>query len=108
MIWPSNLVTSTFLNTFHAEEEPQPGRWTRFRFFIVAFAAAFAYCFLPGTSGLCVASKVLMRGCRVLVHSAVIFLLDLLDQARYVSFASRSRSAHSHVQNRASRISCSG
>ncbi|KAI5451012.1 hypothetical protein NCC49_002503 [Naganishia albida] len=47
MIWPSNLVTSTFLNTFHAEEEPEPGRWTRFRFFMVAFAAAFAYCFLP-------------------------------------------------------------
>jgi hypothetical protein len=48
MIWPYNLVVATFLNTFHAEEEVQPGQMTRFRFFIIACSGAFAYYFLPG------------------------------------------------------------
>ncbi|KAJ9096772.1 hypothetical protein QFC21_005042 [Naganishia friedmannii] len=47
MIWPYNLVITTFLNTFHAEEDVQPGRMTRFRFFLIAFVGAFAYYFLP-------------------------------------------------------------
>lgn len=48
MIWPYNLVVATFLNTFHAEEAVVPGQITRFKFFILACAGAFAYYFLPG------------------------------------------------------------
>lgn len=48
MIWPYNLVLATFLNTFHAEDDVQPGRITRFRFFMIAFVGAFLYYFLPG------------------------------------------------------------
>jgi membrane protein DedA with SNARE-associated domain len=82
MIWPSNLVTSTFLNTFHAEEEPRRGRWTRFRFFMVMFAAAFAYCFLPGTSCLEEGGGTWADdGVRVFVYCAVVFLVGVLDQA---------------------------
>ncbi|KAJ9121945.1 hypothetical protein QFC24_004527 [Naganishia onofrii] len=48
MIWPYNLVVTTFLNTFHAEEAVRPGEITRFRFFILAFIGAFVYYFIPG------------------------------------------------------------
>lgn len=47
MLWPSNLVTCTLLNTFHAEEDDgRDGGLTRFRFFgIVTFAAGLWYLF---------------------------------------------------------------
>lgn len=48
MIWPYNLVLTTFLNTFHAEEDAGSGKITRFKFFMIAFAGAFAWYFLPG------------------------------------------------------------
>jgi hypothetical protein len=48
MIWPYNLVLTTFLNTFHAEEDSASGKITRFKFFMIAFAGAFAWFFLPG------------------------------------------------------------
>jgi hypothetical protein len=48
MIWPYNLVLTTFLNTFHAEEDSTSGKMTRFRFFTIAFCGAFAWYFFPG------------------------------------------------------------
>ena len=48
MIWPGNLVVTTSLNTFHAEEDGFTGGMTRFRFLMVAGAAAFAWYLLPG------------------------------------------------------------
>jgi hypothetical protein len=42
------LVVATNLNAFHAEDDKQQGGMTRFRFFIICSAAAFAYYFLPG------------------------------------------------------------
>lgn len=49
MIWPYNLVLTTFLNTFHAEEDAASGKITRFKFFMIAFSGAFAWYFMPGT-----------------------------------------------------------
>ena len=49
MIWPYNLVLTTFLNTFHAEEDAASGKITRFKFFMIAFCGAFAWYFMPGT-----------------------------------------------------------
>jgi OPT family small oligopeptide transporter len=48
MIWPYNLVTATTLNTFHAEDDQNTGGMTRFRFFLITMAGAFAWYFLPG------------------------------------------------------------
>jgi hypothetical protein len=47
MIWPYNLIITTNLNTFHAEDEGTGGM-TRFKFFMIALAGAFAYYFFPG------------------------------------------------------------
>jgi len=51
MIWPQNLVACTLLNTLHAGEDSNLGGGgggiSRFRFFMYAFAAAFAWTFLP-------------------------------------------------------------
>jgi len=48
MIWPTNLVFCTVLNTLHAEEDDTSGSITRFRFFTWAFAGAFVWFFFPG------------------------------------------------------------
>ncbi|GHJ88098.1 hypothetical protein NliqN6_4500 [Naganishia liquefaciens] len=48
MIWPYNLVLTTFLNTFHAEEDASSGKISRFKFFVIAFSGAFAWYFMPG------------------------------------------------------------
>ncbi|KAK4683607.1 hypothetical protein P7C73_g6631, partial [Tremellales sp. Uapishka_1] len=48
MIWPSNLVVTTNLNTFHAEDDGSSGGMTRFKFFMICGSAAFAYYLLPG------------------------------------------------------------
>ncbi len=48
MIWPVNLVVSTNLNTFHADDDGSTGGMTRFRFLMVAGGAAFAWYLLPG------------------------------------------------------------
>jgi OPT family oligopeptide transporter len=48
MIWPSNLVICTLLNTFHAEDDDgRDGSMTRYRFFAIVTTAAFAWYFLP-------------------------------------------------------------
>lgn len=52
MIWPTNLVFCTVLNTLHAEEDDTSGSITRFRFFTWAFAGAFVWFFFPGEQGL--------------------------------------------------------
>lgn len=49
MLWPSNLVTCTILNTFHAEEDRDRGGLTRYRYFVYVGLGAFFWFFLPGT-----------------------------------------------------------
>lgn len=48
MIWPQNLVTSTILNTLHAEEDGQDGSMTRFRYFSIVFGSAIIWYIIPG------------------------------------------------------------
>lgn len=49
LVWPQNLVTCTLFNTFHAEDDDgSDGSLTRYRFFTVVLAGAFAWYFLPG------------------------------------------------------------
>ncbi|KAF8526011.1 OPT oligopeptide transporter [Hysterangium stoloniferum] len=48
MVWPNNLVACTLLNTLHAEDDDMSGGITRYRFFMIAGAGAFAFFFLPG------------------------------------------------------------
>ncbi|UZJ57504.1 hypothetical protein CBS101457_006824 [Exobasidium rhododendri] len=48
MIWPQNLVTTTILNTLHAEEDGSDGSMTRFRFFSFVCGGAFIWYFIPG------------------------------------------------------------
>lgn len=48
MVWPSNLVNCTLLNTLHAGEDVDPrGGITRFRFLMYVTAGTFAWTFLP-------------------------------------------------------------
>lgn len=49
MIWPTDLVTTTNLNVFHAEDNGDGGM-TRYKFFMIFTSIAFAYYFLPGMS----------------------------------------------------------
>lgn len=48
MFWPGVLVSTTMLNTLHADTELGTGSMSRFRFFTVFGTAAFLYYFLPG------------------------------------------------------------
>jgi len=48
MIWPQNLVSSTFLNTLHAEDEDRSTGMSRYRFFIYVMTGTFLWTFLPG------------------------------------------------------------
>jgi len=48
LIWPQVLITSTVLNTLHAEDEGNDGRMPRLKFFFLFIGAGFAYYFLPG------------------------------------------------------------
>lgn len=48
MIWPQTLVTSTILNTLHAEEDGQDGTITRFKYFFFVFGGAIIWYFVPG------------------------------------------------------------
>lgn len=49
LVWPQNLVTCTLFNTFHAEDDDgSDGSLTRYRFFTIVLAGAFAWYFLPG------------------------------------------------------------
>lgn len=51
MIWPSNLVVCTLLNTFHAEDDDgSDGSLTRFRFFMYVSLGAFVWYWIPGKS----------------------------------------------------------
>jgi hypothetical protein len=49
MLWPGVLVTTTTLNTLHAEADHTHGM-TRLRFFLIVVAASFFYYFIPGKS----------------------------------------------------------
>ncbi len=48
MLWPGVLVTTTILNTLHADSDIGTGGMTRQRFFLIVSFAAFLYYFLPG------------------------------------------------------------
>ncbi|KAI8459070.1 oligopeptide transporter 4 [Phakopsora pachyrhizi] len=49
MIWPSNLVICTLLNTFHAEDDDgSDGSLTRFKFFMYVSFGAFVWYWFPG------------------------------------------------------------
>ncbi|KAH9814731.1 OPT oligopeptide transporter protein-domain-containing protein [Melampsora americana] len=49
MIWPSNLVVCTLLNTFHAEDDDgSDGSLTRFKFFMYVSIGAFVWYWVPG------------------------------------------------------------
>jgi len=48
MIWPQDLVSSTLLNTLHAEDEDQSTGISRYRFFIYVMTGTFLWTFLPG------------------------------------------------------------
>ena len=47
MIWPENLVSSTLLNTLHAEDEDRSTGISRYRFFIYVMTGTFLWTFLP-------------------------------------------------------------
>lgn len=56
MIWPSNLVICTLLNSFHAEEfDGSDGSLSKLRYFWYVFAGAFVWYFVPGKSAICAA-----------------------------------------------------
>lgn len=50
MIWPSNLITATFLTNIHINDNHPANGWTisRLRFFLYVFAAGFIYYWFPG------------------------------------------------------------
>lgn len=50
MIWPSNLVTCTFLTNLHINENHSASGWTisRLRFFFLVFLIGFLYYWFPG------------------------------------------------------------
>uniref|UniRef100_A0A1J3CBL1 Oligopeptide transporter 1 n=1 Tax=Noccaea caerulescens TaxID=107243 RepID=A0A1J3CBL1_NOCCA len=48
MWWPSNLVQVSLFRALHEKEELQKGQQTRLRFFLIVFAASFAYYIIPG------------------------------------------------------------
>ncbi|EJD08117.1 OPT oligopeptide transporter [Fomitiporia mediterranea MF3/22] len=48
MVWPQNLVACTLLNTLHAEDDAESNGLSRYRYYLLASAAAFAFFFLPG------------------------------------------------------------
>lgn len=50
MIWPANLVTTTFLTNMHVNENHVANGWTisRLKFFLIIFLAGFIYYWFPG------------------------------------------------------------
>ncbi|KAG0679350.1 hypothetical protein C6P43_003890 [Kluyveromyces marxianus] len=50
MIWPGNLVTTTFLTNLHVNENHVANGWkiSRLKFFFIVFMAGFVYYWLPG------------------------------------------------------------
>lgn len=81
MIWPSNLVVTTALNTFHAEEPSYSGSMTRFRFLMIVMGGAFAYYWLPGECHLRSSYLHNLTAPRIPLHSLVILLLGMLDRS---------------------------
>ncbi|GMM36244.1 hypothetical protein DASC09_035690 [Saccharomycopsis crataegensis] len=50
MVWPSNLITATFLTNIHINDNQPANGWTvsRLKFFAFAFIASFCWYFIPG------------------------------------------------------------
>lgn len=50
MVWPSNLVTCTFLTNLHVNENHKANGWTisRLKFFFLIFVVGFVYYWFPG------------------------------------------------------------
>lgn len=73
MIWPQTLLTSTILNTLHAEEEPTDKSMTRMHWFMYSGFGAFVWNFVPNCliaaiSQMCwvcwIAKRTCYRSCR--------------------------------------------
>lgn len=84
MIWPYNLVLTTFLNTFHAEEDSTSGKITRFKFFTIAFCGAFAWYFFPGQYHFSLLkmwwlTPTIAFAFRIHLYCALLLLVGLLD-----------------------------
>ncbi|KAF9991735.1 hypothetical protein BGZ80_008939, partial [Entomortierella chlamydospora] len=47
MVWPANLVQVALFNTLHKDEDLAPGQWSRYKFFMIAFAIVFVYEWIP-------------------------------------------------------------
>lgn len=91
MIWPSNLLTATNLNVFHANDDSDSGM-SRYKFFMIFTAAAFAYYFLPGqydhrTKVLRTLTTVIQHN-RFFVDLTVVLFLGVLDRAKSVTWTS--------------------
>ena len=57
LVWPQTLVTSTLLNTLHAEEDlmgSSGGGITRYRWFVYVTIGAFVWQWMPGETGISV------------------------------------------------------
>ena len=48
MVWPTNLVTCTLLNTLHAEDKDDLAGISRYRYFLYVLGGAFFFWFIPG------------------------------------------------------------
>ena len=86
-IWPQTLVTSTLLNTLHAEEDlmgSPGGGITRYRWFLYVTIGAFAWQWMPGKRGIRVTSSQMYRPLdRVPFHRFVRILLGVFDSTKY-------------------------
>ncbi|KAF9339972.1 hypothetical protein BGX26_009148, partial [Mortierella sp. AD094] len=47
MVWPANLVQVALFSALHKDEDLAPGQWSRYKFFMIAFAIVFLYEWLP-------------------------------------------------------------
>ncbi|KAG0008489.1 hypothetical protein BGZ80_003385 [Entomortierella chlamydospora] len=47
MVWPANLVQVALFSTLHKDEDLARGQWSRYKFFMIAFATVFLYEWIP-------------------------------------------------------------
>ena len=87
MIWPSNLVVATLLNTFHAEEhDGSDGSLSQLKYFFMVFGGALTWYFVPGThsfGGTTKWSSLCGEYYRIPLHGTLRLFLGLLDIPKY-------------------------
>jgi OPT oligopeptide transporter protein len=84
LIWPETLVTSTLLNTLHAEEDwhtSEGGGLSRYKWFLWVFCSSFVWYWLPGSLSptMKYLSLFILYGYRISLYRPFIFFLCLLD-----------------------------